>query len=113
MESHAPTLDSMLKSCVFTEKPKSQPLEMTKTQFEELIGLALDVEFDLNVISDTTDPEFGNEDSGSDSELLGKIPVHLKIKELKIGGSLVPKMIAENWNLKVDPLNFGNIHNVV
>ncbi|KAF9994521.1 hypothetical protein BGZ80_000722 [Entomortierella chlamydospora] len=109
LSSRSLTLDPMLESRASTEKHASQPIEITKKQLEKLLGLALDTTFNLKVMSDNSDFKAGNEVGDSGSELLGTIPVHLKIKELKIGGILAPKIETESLNLKVDPSNFGNI----
>ncbi|KAF9345337.1 hypothetical protein BGX26_003259 [Mortierella sp. AD094] len=109
LSSRTLALDPMLGSRASTEEPVLQPIEITKEQLEELLGLALDAKFNLKVISDNSDSKIGNKVGDSGPELLGMIPMHLKIKELKIGGISAPKMQAESWNLKVDSSNFGNI----
>jgi len=88
-------------------------LSMTKGQLEEVLGSALDVKFNLKVLADKAGekPECdlrGNSCIGP--EILGQIPVHLKVNHLTIGGVLISTMTSESTNLEQGPVNYGNIH---
>ncbi|KAF8939194.1 hypothetical protein BGZ58_010450 [Dissophora ornata] len=93
-----------LSHVVETSDSAIQHLQITKKQLEELASFALNVKFDLDVVSDASP-------KGGDASLkaLGTIPVHLRIKELRIGGVSLPRIHSESLNQKVDPVNFGNI----
>ncbi|KAI1313368.1 hypothetical protein EDD11_002678 [Mortierella claussenii] len=84
-------------------KPSNQAIQVSKKQLEAILGLALDAHFDLNVVSEELIPENGT------SEVMGTIPVHLKVKELTVGGVSTPVIDVSSINQKVDPINYGNI----
>ncbi|KAG0254606.1 hypothetical protein BG011_005628 [Mortierella polycephala] len=77
--------------------------QITKSQLEHVLGPALDAKLDLQVMSDEPDPVTGQH------ALLGRIPVHLRVNKLKIGGVSVSRLMTQSVNEKRDPVNFGNI----
>ncbi|KAF9942212.1 hypothetical protein BGZ67_002544 [Mortierella alpina] len=96
------TLDSKA-----ADRPYPTRFRITKTQLESFLGLALDTLFTLEVISDE-DPDSRRSDQ-QHVRVLGKIPVHLRVKELQIGGVSIPRLQAESVNAKMGGVNYGNI----
>ncbi|KAG0366294.1 hypothetical protein BGZ54_005553 [Gamsiella multidivaricata] len=90
-----------ISSSVRSEVPPEN-LHIGEKQLEDLLSLALDAQFYLEVMSDKADAK-GHQES------LGTIPVHLRVKELTIGGVSVPSIHAESLNRVVGPINFGNV----
>ncbi|KAI8357644.1 hypothetical protein B0O80DRAFT_293861 [Mortierella sp. GBAus27b] len=83
-----------------------QHIPISKEQLEKLLGLVMDTKFNLEVLEDTKGHE------GMDRrppEYLGRIPVHLKVRELKIGGVTMPRILADSENSKANPINYGNV----
>ncbi|KAF9115267.1 hypothetical protein BGX27_008388 [Mortierella sp. AM989] len=106
---YAQSANSKLEFDTITKETEPQTIEITQKQLEEALVFALNVKFNLKIVSDTSSLDLGNEESDSDQEQMGTIPVHLKVKELTIGGVLAPHISTESWNQKVSSLNFGNI----
>ncbi|KAG0304554.1 hypothetical protein BGZ98_005358 [Dissophora globulifera] len=109
----APTVQSF-SSILPKDADGTQHLQITKKQLDQLLSYALDLNFSLEVVGEKA---AGEVDTGKKSgiadaalgKVLGTIPVHLRVKELKIGGVSVPKIVSESVNEKQDPINFGNI----
>lgn len=88
-------------------------LPMTKSQLEQVLGSALDVKFNLEVLADRDSEKSEGDsirDGGMEPKVLGQIPVHLKVHHLSIGGVLIPTMTSEFINKEQGPVNYGNIH---
>ena len=80
---------------------------ITKTQLEGMLGLALDTKFTLEVVSDPDVNSMAGDQR--QARVLGEIPVHLRVKELQIGGVSIPRLQAESVNAKMGGVNYGNI----
>ncbi|KAF9566620.1 hypothetical protein EC968_003712 [Mortierella alpina] len=90
------------------DRTASTRIRVTKTQLETMLGLALDTQFTLEVISDET-PNSVKGDQQPTRVVLGRIPVHLRVKELQIGGVSAPHLQTESVNAKLGGVNYGTI----
>ncbi|KAG0324518.1 hypothetical protein BGZ99_001713 [Dissophora globulifera] len=109
----APTVQSF-SSILTKDADATQHVQITKKQLDQLLSYALDLNFSLEVVGEkaAVEVDTGKKSDVADAapgKVLGAIPVHLRVKELKIGGVSVPKIVSESVNEKQDPINFGNI----
>ncbi|KAF9924736.1 hypothetical protein BGZ65_008183 [Modicella reniformis] len=83
-------------------------VQVSKEQLEKFLGLLMNTTFSLEVFAE----DKGLKDMGHQlMGFLGKIPVHLKVGELKVGGVVVvPRISPENLNQKTVPVNLSKIH---
>ncbi|KAF9277533.1 hypothetical protein BGZ68_009228 [Mortierella alpina] len=82
---------------------------ITKTQLESLLSLALET-FTLEVVSDEKpDTSMTGDHQHQPVRVLGKIPIHLRVKELQIGGVSIPRLQTESVNAEMDGVNYGNL----
>ncbi|KAF8945308.1 hypothetical protein BGZ47_002901 [Haplosporangium gracile] len=86
--------------------------QVTKSQFEDILRQTLHIDFRLQVVSDPTNKD-ENEDedkNGSEErEVLGKIPVQITIRSLRLGGLSASQVHSQILNEQRDPVNYGNI----
>ncbi|KAF9090132.1 hypothetical protein BGX29_011639 [Mortierella sp. GBA35] len=87
------------------ESAEKQTFQVTKDQLEGLLQQVLQFDFQLQVVSGTPDPA----SASGDRELLGEIPVQIKVRKLRIGGLSAPRVHFETLNDQRDPVNYGNI----
>ncbi|KAG0030200.1 hypothetical protein BGZ81_002968 [Podila clonocystis] len=78
--------------------------QISEQQLKNLLGIKLEFDLNLNVGHDSVDPAVGRTQSS-----VGRIPVHIKIHELTIGGILAPSLTVKDVNLQSDPVNYGNM----
>ncbi|KAG0331647.1 hypothetical protein BG000_010714 [Podila horticola] len=98
-ESPAPSTTSYAAPIADTMAPTFQ---ITEQELKNLLGIKL--EFDLNI-----DVVYNHDDAVDRALGMGRIPVHIKIHELTIGGILAPSLTVKDINLQSDPVNYGNI----
>ncbi|KAK3823497.1 MAG: hypothetical protein J3Q66DRAFT_143757 [Benniella sp.] len=85
------------------EKNGSPVIPISKTQLEQLLGSLTDTTFQLDVLQENDDKQ------QQQQQPMGRIPVHIHVQDLKVGGLSLPMIGAESWNDKLGPINFGNI----
>ncbi|KAF9327230.1 hypothetical protein BG006_009423 [Podila minutissima] len=79
--------------------------QITEQELKTLLGIKLEFDLNLDVVHSHVDAAA----VGRAQSSVVRIPVHIKIHELTIGGILVPSLAVEDVNLQSDPVNYGNI----
>ncbi|KAF8977746.1 hypothetical protein BGZ52_006753 [Haplosporangium bisporale] len=77
-------------------------LQISEQELKNLLGINLELDLSLEVVHDT-------DDAVAQTRSVGRIPVHIKVHELTIGGILAPSLNVKDVNLQTDPVNYGNI----
>ncbi|KAF9385028.1 hypothetical protein CPB97_005178 [Podila verticillata] len=76
-------------------------LQISEQELKNLLGITLEFDLNLEVVHDV--------DAVVQAQSVGRIPVHIKVHELTIGGILAPSLKVKEVNLQADPVNYGNI----
>ncbi|KAG0077705.1 hypothetical protein BGZ92_001815 [Podila epicladia] len=78
--------------------------QITEQELKNLLGTKLGFDLNLDVVHGHVDAA---DDRAQSSAV--RIPVHIKVHELTIGGILAPSLTVKDVNLQSDPVNYGNI----
>ncbi|KAG0026778.1 hypothetical protein BGZ82_009302 [Podila clonocystis] len=78
--------------------------QISEEELKNVLGIKLEFDLNLDVVHDSVDAVVGRTQSS-----VGRIPVHIKIHELTIGGILAPSLTVNDVNLQSDPVNYGNM----
>ncbi|KAG0336932.1 hypothetical protein BG004_007854, partial [Podila humilis] len=94
-------------------------LKISKQELERLLGIKLNLDLNLDIMSSdeispcTATTSTKGTGDGSDKNpsrfLVGRIPVHIKIHSLTIGGVLAPALSVKDMNRQLDSVNYGDI----
>ncbi|KAF9917672.1 hypothetical protein FBU30_000630 [Linnemannia zychae] len=108
----ASSIDSMTESMIKNQQQQSPVFRVTKSQLENTLYKTLNVDFDLQVISDSNPNSNVNSNLNTknmDLRILGKTPVQITIHRLRLGGVTASRTDSLVMNEQRDPINYGNI----
>ncbi|KAF9430809.1 hypothetical protein BGZ94_003598 [Podila epigama] len=84
------------------QNPTRPTIRLSEHDLQSLLGPGIELNLHLNLDILKGGPQDKNQ------PILGRIPVHVKIHRLTIGGILAPTSSVHNVNEQSDPVNYGN-----
>lgn len=102
LSSAKPSAQPNIAHATLATSATAPMFQISEQELKNLLGIHLEFDLNLEVMHDV-------DAAVAQARRVSRIPVHIKVHELTIGGILAPSLKAKDVNQQADPVNYGNI----